>query len=84
VSKGGGWDKATILFLAKNSRLDGQGHCHGARNNPYSGPFLDVFIADSHTIVSTHSSKIADLLGEYGDLTVALTRGHSTNSHQLL
>jgi len=47
---------------AGHSRLFEQGHCHGARTNPHSATFLDVFVTGSHAILSTHSSKPADLL----------------------
>ena len=44
------------------SMLCGRGHCHGARTNPHSATFLDVFGTGSHAIISPHSRNTTDLL----------------------
>jgi hypothetical protein len=54
-------------FVFSQKMLDarvsvGGGHCHGARTNPHAATVLNVFIAGSHAIISTHSSKTVDLL----------------------
>jgi len=43
-------------------RLCVRDNCHGARTSPHSATFLDAFVAGSHAIVSTHSSRTADFL----------------------
>lgn len=58
----GEWDTTTILLLAKPCRMlkaVWAGHCHGARTSPHSATSLDVFIAGSHAVFPTHSSKTA-------------------------
>ena len=85
----GWWDTTTILFLAKNcwtlkAVCVCVGHCHGARTNPHSASFLNVFVAGSHAIFSTHSSKIADLLFFVEVRTPsALSHQHKNNQHCL-
>ena len=54
-------------FVFSQKLLDAQGCVCGGivmvqETNPHSATFLDNFITGSHTIFSTHSNKISDLL----------------------